>query len=392
MRLCGKIKAIRTAYVVGERGASVKKKRCLIVTASIGSGHIKAAEALKKSFAVEDPEMDVSVVDFMTRDIAWKNWFMKSFYLHALSIVPNLYEFFYKLAGGRRGGTGCQKAFAHVMEKSMQLLADEYKPDIVVCTHPFPEAAAALMKKQHKADFLLATVMTDYCVHQIWLYPEVDQNFFATEEMRREMMAYGFEPSRLHPFGIPISMEVSGAMPYPVEEIGARKDAKIILVMGGGLGLGGIGEALRDLDALQNDFEIIVVAGRNETVFEDALKYSGNSVHKVHVIGYTGRIPELMKASTLLVSKPGALTISEAFAAGLPMLLHGPIPGPEIENAIYAAETGAALWVKKRADIAKAAGRLLDEPKRIAAMRRCAEMCSKPDAASYIAKALCKAL
>ena len=58
MRLCGKIKAIRTAYVVGERGASVKKKRCLIVTASIGSGHIKAAEALKKSFAVEDPEMD----------------------------------------------------------------------------------------------------------------------------------------------------------------------------------------------------------------------------------------------------------------------------------------------------------------------------------------------
>ena len=77
MRLCGKIKAIRTAYVVGERGASVKKKRCLIVTASIGSGHIKAAEALKKSFAVEDPEMDVSVVDFMTRDIAWKNWFMK---------------------------------------------------------------------------------------------------------------------------------------------------------------------------------------------------------------------------------------------------------------------------------------------------------------------------
>ena len=79
MRLCGKIKAIRTAYVVGERGASVKKKRCLIVTASIGSGHIKAAEALKKSFAVEDPEMDVSVVDFMTRDIAWKNWFMKSF-------------------------------------------------------------------------------------------------------------------------------------------------------------------------------------------------------------------------------------------------------------------------------------------------------------------------
>lgn len=53
-----------------------------------------------------------------------------------------------------------------------------------------------------------------------------------------------------------------------------------------------------------------------------------------------------MSVATFLISKPGALTISEALTRELPMILHDPIPGPEVDNAKFVSDNGAAIWVK----------------------------------------------
>ena len=45
----------------------------LIVAASIGSGHMKAAEALAASLLRAEPEAHVAVVDFTKRDTAWRS-------------------------------------------------------------------------------------------------------------------------------------------------------------------------------------------------------------------------------------------------------------------------------------------------------------------------------
>ena len=70
------------------------------------------------------------------------------------------------------------------------------------------------------------------------------------------------------------------------------------------------------------------------------------SHHEVFVLGYTNEIACLMNAADAIITKPGALTISEAFVLGLPLILHEPIPGPETKNALYAVENGAAVWVQ----------------------------------------------
>lgn len=138
--------------------------------------------------------------------------------------------------------------------------------------------------------------------------------------------------------GIP----VSGILEDMKDKQGVRRALAIpegqpaILLMGGGLGLGGIEENLQVLEAIPGRLTLLVVAGRNERLLEKVQDFADASHHQVLVWGYTDQVHFLMRGADLLITKPGALTISEAFVLGLPMLLHDPIPGPETENAIYA--------------------------------------------------------
>lgn len=64
--------------------------KILILTASIGSGHIKAAEAIETELRRLLPDAEITTVDFMARRISRIHWFMKEFYLAMLAFVPNL--------------------------------------------------------------------------------------------------------------------------------------------------------------------------------------------------------------------------------------------------------------------------------------------------------------
>lgn len=361
----------------------------LILTASIGSGHIKAAEAVETELRRLQPEAEITTIDFMARRTSRLHWLMKKFYLVMLAFVPNLYDVFYHLSGGASGGQVVQAAFAFVMSPVMRRLARRYRPDLVLCTHPFPEGAAARLKRQGKADYLLATVMTDYSLHQIWLYEGVDCYFMATDEMLKGMVRHGFSADRLVAVGIP----VAGILQEMNDKDGVRRALAIpegqpaILLMGGGLGLGGIEENLRALEKIPCRLTLLVVAGRNERLLDRVQDFADASHHQVLVWGYTDQVHFLMRGADLLITKPGALTISEAFVLGLPMLLHDPIPGPETENAIYATHHGAAVWLHPGEDIAAAVNGLLQDT-RLETMGHAAICCSHPLAAAAIAQRL----
>ena len=88
--------------------------RILILTASIGSGHTRAAEAIRAALMArpEAAELEISVVDFMSRDVSMIHYLMKRVYLTMLRFVPNLYDVFFRMAGKRAGGGMVRAAFA----------------------------------------------------------------------------------------------------------------------------------------------------------------------------------------------------------------------------------------------------------------------------------------
>jgi len=362
-------------------------KRILILTASIGSGHIKAAEAVAAELRRQQPDVGLTMIDFMSRKISILHWLMKKIYLVMLALIPNIYDLCYKASGGASGGTLVQKAFACVMLPAMRRLVKKYRPDAVVCTHPFPEGAAALCKRWCGTDFQLSVVMTDYSLHQIWLYRGVEQYFMALPTMAGGMVARGFERQRLFVTGIPVASSLTRlpGQQRARAQLQLPLDQPVVLLMGGGLGLGGIARTLQELEQLPGRLTLLVVAGRNKRLCAQAQELAARSAHTVRVWGYTDEAQLLMRAADLVITKPGALTMSEAFVLGLPMLLHDPIPGPETENAIYATRHGAAVWLHPGERIAPAVQELLGHA-RSQQMRRSALACARPEAAEAIAR------
>ena len=144
------------------------------------------------------------------------------------------------------------------------------------------------------------------------------------------------------------------------------------------------------LETLERRLAILVAAGHNEVLEAHARRVAETSRHVIRVFAYTDEVPVLMRAADLLITKPGGLTISEAFAAGLPLLLHDPIPGPETENAVYATRRGAAVWLHPGERMAPAVEEILAH--RISDMRRAAGDCACEDAAQRVAKILMEML
>ncbi|WP_294158902.1 MGDG synthase family glycosyltransferase [uncultured Selenomonas sp.] len=365
-----------------------KHRRYLIMTASIGSGHVKAAEAIAREVRRVDADAIIEIVDFMSRGVSTVNWLMKRLYLLMLAFVPDLYDYCYKFAGGNATGRLSDTAFSLVVYRPMARLIDAYHPDTILCTHPFPEGACSFIKRFSRRQFRLGVVLTDYSLHEIWVYPRVDDYFVAIPKMRDGLIAKGFPPECVHTTGIPVDRKI---LELP-DKAGARKalslaaDKPVVLLMGGGLGLGGIETMLDDLERIEGKMTLLVVAGRNEDLELAVRKRVPTSRHELHVWGFTQRAQLLMRASDLIVTKPGALTMSEAFILGLPSVLHDPIPGPEEENAVYATAHDAAVWVHPGESLAGAVKALLKHPERLTALSEGARACARPQAALDIAR------
>ena len=359
--------------------------KILILSASIGSGHTRAAQAIATAFASRG-EPDIEVIDFMSTEVSRFNQFLKRLYLSILAWIPDLYDRIYRLAGVRRVGPFTRLLWSTLMYLPFNRLISKRKPDVIVCTHPFPEAAAALWKFLHAksaGQFLLAAVLTDYSLHEIWLYGEVDVYFVATPEMKLELERHSTRRQKIFATGIPVSIrnEELGIRNYNCE---LRITNYELLVMGGGLGLGSIEETLQKIDALELPISITVVAGRNEKLA--ARLKSMKFRHPIEVLGFVDNVKELMERATLLITKPGALTMTEAFALGLPMLLHAPIPGPEALNARYAVRRGAAISLADGEDIAESIAELFRDRRKLAAMSAAAFRLSRAAAADEIAE------
>lgn len=369
-------------------------KNILVITASMGSGHNKAANAVAEAIKRKYPVNKINVIDFMSTETAYFNSLVKDIYLKMLDHTPSVYEFFYKFTSDSTKGSTIQSVFAHAMKKDMRELIKKYEADMVICTHPFPCAAASYLKQTGEINIPLITVMTDFCVHQFWLYKNIDIYFTANDLLKKEMVNQGLLEERIFVTGIPVGYNFR--VDYNRDDLLAKfkleKDKPVALIMGGGLGLGGVKNALCQLERLKKDIQILVITGANVALWSEMNEYAQHSKHKIFVWGYSHNIQEFMSVATFLISKPGALTISEALTRELPMILHDPIPGPEVDNAKFVSDNGAAIWVRHQDTLDAVVREVLSDATILPKLRNNAKVLKKPYASDNIADVIANML
>ena len=341
---------------------------------------MQAAKAVRDEFLRKSPDATINIVDFMDQDSSLGH-IIKETYLNMIDYIPNAYDLLYRYSQEPRYGSNVKSLLALIMKKRMRKLCQKYQPDLLVFTHPFPCCAAAYLKAKGQIAIPLAAVITDFSFHQMWLHPAVDSYFVANEETREELLRNGIAASRVYVTGIPIAAKFSESAVSTRE--GSPK-LPTILVMGGGFGLGALEETVSNLLQAERQMKIIVLTGKNDSLLKKIMLLRDDTYHQLSAIGYTERVHEIMAAASLLITKPGGRTCSEALAMQLPMLLLKPLPGQEEENADYLTQQGVALRLSDLSALASITDSLLAEQEILQLMRRRAKVIGKAAAAGTV--------
>jgi processive 1,2-diacylglycerol beta-glucosyltransferase len=216
----------------------------------------------------------------------------------------------------------------------------------------------------------------------------------ANEEIAWRTAQRGIEANTVHVTGIPISPQFLQKLDRVTcaREVGLDPSITTLLVMAGGAGVGGVETLVERLAAIDQKFQIVALAGKNEKLLAKLQSVAQKYPAKVFPMGFTRTIERLMKSADIAVTKPGGLTTSECLAMGLPMIIVAPIPGQEERNADYLLESGVALKANDADALEYKLARLMSAPEKLADMRKRMGDIAKPDAAARVLSIISRTL
>lgn len=366
--------------------------KILILHASAGAGHKRAAEAVAKALPLEDASAQGVVRDILDFTGAMFRKTYAKGYLDVVRKAPELWAYMFAQSD-RTALKPSRKAvralFNEANAHAFRAFFDAEKPDAVVCTHFLPLELLSRTAGKHGQP-PLHCVVTDFGVHSLWSLPHVDRYYVATEEARRELARKGQPADRIVVTGIPVDPVFAQSEPAaPVRRrLGLQEKLPTVLLLSGGFGVGPAVDLIRSFRDLDSGCQLLVVAGANERLKTEASAAAGAIRIPTKVFGFVNNIHELMDASDVVISKPGGLTTSEVLAKGKAMIVIDPIPGQEQRNCEYLLENGAALRLYEPEDALYKVQLLLANPPRLAQMQRSAREIGRPFAARDIARAV----
>jgi processive 1,2-diacylglycerol beta-glucosyltransferase len=367
-------------------------KKVLLLSASAGAGHIRAAQALEKAFNQLEPTLEVRHLDVLEyTNKVFRHLYSKA-YIELVNKMPEVPGWMYDKLDKPWKNERRRLALDKLNTRPLVRLLRSYQPDFIVCTHFLPAEIVSWLRAKERLASRQAIVVTDFDVHAMWLVHHYEQYFVAIDEARVYLEALGIPVSKITVTGIPID-PVFAKKKNKVEmrqKHGLDKERITILLSAGGFGVGSVEPLIASLKAIEHKVQVVAICGRNEELRKRLLKSSSNLAAVgnllIHPVGYTQEMDEYMSASDIVLGKPGGLTTSEALAKGLAFVVVNPIPGQEERNSDHLLEAGVAIRCNNLLTLSYKLNNLLADPSRLARMQGASRKLGRPDAASDIAR------
>lgn len=296
--------------------------RVLILTAATGQGHLTAARGLADAFAEARPGIHVRVLDtcshaairaasasynfFLRRPPSW----MTAYYagVHFLQ-VPRL-------------GAALTRGW------SEEILATE-KPELVVSVHPILNFAIANTREKHAPRLPFAVVLTDPYppFWRGWAEPRATKTLVPTPAAAAQLVRWGVSPEQIEIAGIPVPAafrrpSTAESRRSVQESLALTPDRFTLLINAGSAGRRTTEWVLQRLVAapdLHDRIQIVFVAGRNPPLGLRVARLA--TPFPIAVLDWCDEISALLDVSDALFTKAGGLTVSEAMAKGVPVLV-----------------------------------------------------------------------
>lgn len=367
--------------------------RILIATVTAGGGHLAAAAALEEAWRTLRPGDVVERVDLVKFFSPLHRKIHAEGYVKLVERAPELWGMIFAKTDNpsvARRLNRIQQLFPSRSRGRFARFVKQFRPDVVLCTHYAPvEALGEMRQKQKEKPPLVASIVTDFEAHALWMDAGVDLYCVAAEETKARLVARGAPAASVVATGIPIAAKFSTKLDARAvrKTLGLRDDLPTLLVLSGGFGMGPVGKILRELDKVACEFQTLVVCGRNEELRRELA--AEDRKHPTRVLGFASNMHELMAVADLIITKPGGLTSSEALALGKPLFILDPIPGQEAANSDFLLERGAAVKVNRVEDLPYRLTQLLGA-KKLAEMAKAAKALGRMKAAEEVCREVLK--
>lgn len=332
-------------------------RRVLVLTAGFGEGHNSAArhvcEALKAESgvlaAVHDPL--VSYGEIYESE--------KRRYLAVIGGAPWLWRIGYhaldKLPVAQVSAMLLGKAEA-LLEKTLA----ESGADTAVCTYPlYPWLLRRISRRTGKRVKVVTIVTDSIAINRAWAIAPSDLWLTAERFSARRLAGLGAPREKIVASGFPVSAKFGEAEPTtPRRAPSAGEPARILLVAG---------TAPRQTEACALTLaslpgvKLSVAVGRDAALGEAVTRTLASANLNADLIGWTDKMPELLRSHHIVLGKAGGATTHETLAARTPFLITRVLPGQEEGNAELITRIGAGEVVKSPEDAARAVSVLLED-------------------------------
>lgn len=281
----------------------------------------------------------------------------------AIRYNPRLYGQVFHLSDKAQRVTAVQQVANPLIHSGLIRLFTSVQPDIIVSIHPMLNHITVRVLEDLGIHVPFLTVVTDLIsVHSAWFAPGTDGYILPTEQAKQLYLARGLDPERVHVLGMPIDPKFTRPTDSKEElqsRFGLEPGLPVVLLVGGGDGAGGLYDAVRAISRARLPVQLLVITGRNKRLYARLQRTRANLHVPAKIFGFVQNMPEMMRASDVIITKAGPGTICEALACGLPIILSGYVPGQEEGNVDFVIKNDVGVLAYDSIELVDALRRLI---------------------------------
>lgn len=358
------------------------RKKILLIYAPCGAGHKKAAEALFENFYKKGD--NVVLLDILDTTTWWYRAIYRDGYYLLIQKFTTIWKFLYDFSENISSRTSLTRIWQYVeslLFKRFYTYLSNAAPDVIIATHFLP--VSLLNHCQQK--FYVATVITDYYPHGMWIGEKVGTYFVASTEVKETLIKKGVLPEKIQISGIPFRQQEQKRTKEEAQRfLGISSGKFTLLLLSGGAGVGNVDAIIQLLISFKDTIQILVNTGTNVSLHEKLERKYKSLFPGITFFGFTNDMPTYYTASDVVITKPGGLTVTECLASGLPLLMVHTIPGQEENNAQFVVANKAGFFLKTLPELPDVVKMLLEQPDTLAQMSKNAFNCIPHDTNEFI--------
>jgi UDP-N-acetylglucosamine:LPS N-acetylglucosamine transferase len=299
-------------------------RKVLILSADVGEGHAAAARALAQQIAASPEHAEATVIDGLAAMGPLLQQVVQDGYRIQLKLMPWTYTVVYWLLEHVAPVRWiARNALCLLGGRPLAGRIAKHAPDVIVSTHPAITVVLAWLRRRGTVDCPTVATITDLTGLFFWAQPGIDQHLVMYDASIPDVERIAGQGSvtLVRPL---ISAEfLQPRCPLDARRsLGLPEEGRMVVVSGGGWGVGDIEGAVKQLCEAEGIGCVVCLAGRNEQLYE-RLSAVFERERRVHVYGFTDRMPDLLTAADALVHATGGVTCLEARATGTPVVSYG---------------------------------------------------------------------